>query len=64
MLRMKLLLVVLVALTSLCGCFLQTDQRHNRGHWAIIKKDIRMIHEDLDVLLGLDAPTQLERTGR
>ena len=64
MVRFALILVLLVLLLPACGCFLLTDQRHNRGHWQIVKKDLRIIHQDLDIFLALYDESHLDITGR
>ena len=64
MLKRSLLWLLLVAVLPLTGCFMITDQRHNRKHWEYMKRDIALIHEDLDILFALDEPTLLHRSGR
>jgi len=59
MARVTLLLVMMVALCAAPGCFTM-EAEHNRGHWEIIRTDIREWHSDMDFILGLDEPTLLE----
>ena len=53
-------LLIAAVLCPLAGCSFTMDAEHNRGHWEIIRADIREWHSDLDFLLGLDEPTLLE----
>ncbi len=64
MLRIGLVVALMIVLLPIGGCFLLTDQRHNRGHWEIVKKDIRIIHQDMDIILGLNDESYLDITGR
>ena len=40
------------------GCY-STDKRHNAAHNRVIKKDMKLLHQDLDFVLGLDQPSIL-----
>ena len=57
-----LLLLLLAVVLTTPGCFMgfTMNAEHNKGHWEIIKKDIREWHSDVDFILGLDEPTLLE----
>ena len=62
-LYMRRFLILLAAAAVLCtvvGCAFTMDAEHNRGHWDIIKADLREWHSDFDFMLGLDEPTLLE----
>ena len=59
--RWIILGLLLVSLTSVAGCF-TFDSKHNRHHWGIVRKDLQIIHEDLDSIFGLDRPSRLSRT--
>jgi len=64
MLKARLFVVLMISLLPLCGCFMLTDQRHNRAHWEIVKKDLRIIHQDMDLILHLNEESYLDITGR
>lgn len=53
--------ILLVSLTGVAGCF-TFDSRHNRHHWNIVRRDLQIIHEDLDSIFGLDRESRLSRT--
>ena len=56
-------LIFVVVLSALCvglsGCFI-FDKEHNRHHWQVIKKDIMLLHEDIDWILCLDEESPLD----
>ena len=56
-------IAVAVALAACCmllgGCWF-FDAEHNRKHWKVIKRDLMLIHEDLDWILALDKESPLE----
>ena len=58
--RLIVLLVLVGVLCGVTGCSFTMDAEHNRGHWEIMKADLREWHSDLDFILGLDEPTLLE----
>jgi hypothetical protein len=58
--RFIMLLLAAVMALGVCGCAFFMDAEHNRGHWEIIRADLREWHSDMDFLLGLDEPTLLE----
>jgi len=57
--RLLLAVALLGAVCGLGGCFTM-DAEHNKGHWDVIKTDIREWHSDFDFIMGLDEPTMLE----
>jgi len=61
MARFILLGVLLVALVCTAGCFTY-DQAHNQSHLYMIKNDLRIIHEDLDFMMGFDTPSHASRS--
>ena len=63
MLRRIAVAVALLGAIACAGCF-SFDARHNRKHWKIIKKDLRLIHQDIDFRLGLDEPSYLDSSLR
>jgi hypothetical protein len=55
-----MLVVVLIACClGMSGCFF-FDREHNRMHWEVIKRDLWLIHEDLDWILALDEESPLD----
>ena len=56
--RLMLVLALIGCCFSLSGCWF-FDAEHNRGHWKIIKKDLRAIHQDLNFILALETETTL-----
>ncbi|OHC02127.1 MAG: hypothetical protein A2Z57_15150 [Planctomycetes bacterium RIFCSPHIGHO2_12_39_6] len=42
----------------LTGCF-TTDKHHNKEHIDTMKKDMGLMHKDIDRALGLDEPSPL-----
>jgi hypothetical protein len=47
-----------IALFPLTGCS-ATDKYHNKRKIDIIEKDVDAVHQDIDNVLGLDAPSPL-----
>ena len=56
--KLMLMLTLIGCCVSLGGCWF-FDAEHNRGHWKIIQKDLRAIHQDLDFILALEQETTL-----
>ena len=61
MYRVLIILALLVAVLGISGCF-SYDPAHNASHWAMIKQDLQVMHEDADFMLGLDKPAHASRT--
>jgi len=59
--RLICLLVACAAVVGLGGCF-NYDPEHNARIWSYIRKDLRIIRQDLDLYLGMDGPSHLDRT--
>ena len=57
--KMLLSLLLGVCCLSVSGCWF-FDAEHNRKHWKIVKKDIGLIHDDMDFILALDEESQLD----
>ncbi|MDR4498477.1 MAG: hypothetical protein MRK02_11245 [Candidatus Scalindua sp.] len=51
-------IVFLVIIACITGCY-STDKRHNAAHNRAIKKDMKLLHQDIDFVLGLDEPSVL-----
>ncbi len=60
MMRRLILVIALVACCfAMSGCWF-FDAEHNRKHWKIIKKDIMLLHQDMDWILALDEESPLD----
>lgn len=57
--RLVLMVFVAMACVTLSGCF-TFDALHNRWHWYVIKKDLGLIHQDLDFILAMDEESPLD----
>jgi len=57
--KVVLALVTLAWCLAMSGCWF-FDAEHNRKHWKIIKRDLMLIHEDLDWILALDEESPLD----
>jgi hypothetical protein len=57
--RLVLALVVVACCFAMSGCF-TFDSEHNRMHWKVIKRDVMLLHEDLDFILAMDEESPLE----
>ena len=61
MARTLLVCMLLAALVCVSGCFTY-DPVHNQSHLYMIKNDLRIIHEDVDFMLGFDTPSHASRS--
>jgi len=51
-------IIFLVIMAFITGCY-STNKRHNAAHNRTIKKDMQLLHQDMDFILGLDQPSIL-----
>ena len=61
MVRLALFAMIVLALFGVAGCF-SYDPVHDQTHWSYMRADFQSMHEDMDFMMGFDAPTHLRRS--
>ena len=59
--RIAALCLLLIMLTCATGCWTY-DPVHNQGIWRMIRRDLQIIHEDLDFMMAVDKPSHAARS--
>jgi hypothetical protein len=59
--RWVLFAIVVLTLLGVTGCF-SYDPGHNALHWGMIRRDLQIMHEDVDFMTGFDATSHASRT--
>ncbi|MDR4504285.1 MAG: hypothetical protein MRK01_05750 [Candidatus Scalindua sp.] len=51
-------IILLAASACISGCY-TSDMRHNAAHNRMFKKDMQLLHQDIDYFFGTEQPSTL-----
>ncbi len=51
-------IILMVVLACISGCY-TSDMSHNAAHNRALKKDMGLLHQDVDFFLGIEQPSSL-----